>query len=165
MIELLVVISIIGILSSFSVVSLNTTRAKARDALRKGEMAQLRTALSLYYDDNGRYPICDGDIWDPSDSIFGTTIERGSDCYLDPNGPEIDIAETTVLEALSDPVRPIMPNVPTDPRNRFNATLAEDIGGSDEFIYLYISNNFGQQYALVYRLEEDPLVWQYSRGY
>ena len=54
LIELLVVISIIGILSSFAVVSLNSARAKARDSLRKGDMAQIRTALNIYYDDNER---------------------------------------------------------------------------------------------------------------
>jgi prepilin-type N-terminal cleavage/methylation domain-containing protein len=166
LVELLVVISIIGLLSSFAVVSLNSARVKARDALRKGEMAQLRTALSLYYDDNGRYPVCDGDVWDPSDQLFGTTIERGSDCYLDPTGPDIDVTETTVVEALSNPSRPIMPDIPTDPRNENNETVAENpTNGSNEFIYLYVSDPFGLQYAIVYRLEEDPLTWTYSRGY
>ena len=63
LVELLVVISIIGLLSSFAIVSLTAARMKARDALRKGDMAQLRTALVLYYDDNGHYPICDEINW------------------------------------------------------------------------------------------------------
>lgn len=57
LIELLVVIAIIGMLSSVVLASLNTARAKARDARRLSDMSQVRTALELYYsDNNNRYP-------------------------------------------------------------------------------------------------------------
>lgn len=56
LIELLVVIAIIGILSSVVLASLNTARAKARDAKRFAEISSLQTALELYYNDNGKYP-------------------------------------------------------------------------------------------------------------
>jgi len=55
LIELLVVIAIIGILSSVVLVSLNSSRAKARDAKRIADLGQLQTALALYLDDNGTY--------------------------------------------------------------------------------------------------------------
>lgn len=57
LIELLVVIAIIGILSSVVLVSLNTARAKARDAVRRSDLVQLQRALELYYHDNGSYPV------------------------------------------------------------------------------------------------------------
>ncbi len=57
LIELLIVIAIIGILSATVLVSLNQTRVKARDALRKSDINQVRTALELYYFDNGTYPV------------------------------------------------------------------------------------------------------------
>jgi len=56
LIELLVVISIIGMLSSIVLASLNTARAKARDARRVSDLRQVQTALEFYYDKHGNYP-------------------------------------------------------------------------------------------------------------
>jgi prepilin-type N-terminal cleavage/methylation domain len=56
LIELLVVVAIIGLLSTLSIVALNTARAKARDARRVSDVKQIQTALELYYNDNGEYP-------------------------------------------------------------------------------------------------------------
>jgi prepilin-type N-terminal cleavage/methylation domain-containing protein len=57
LIELLVVIAIIGILSSVVLASLNSARAKGRDARRISDLKQLQLALELYYDANGsEYP-------------------------------------------------------------------------------------------------------------
>lgn len=56
LIELLVVISIIGLMSSVVLANLNSVRAKARDARRVADFNELRTALGLYFDKNGKYP-------------------------------------------------------------------------------------------------------------
>jgi len=56
LIELLVVISIIGLLASVILISLNSARAKARDAKRIGDLRQLSTALEFYFDQNSAYP-------------------------------------------------------------------------------------------------------------
>lgn len=56
LIELLVVIAIIGILATIVMVSLNTARAKARDARRVSDIRQLQLALQMYYDTSGSYP-------------------------------------------------------------------------------------------------------------
>lgn len=74
LIELLVVIAIIAILSAIGLVALNGAREKARDAQRRSDIAQIRTALSLYYDDNGSsYPNAVGgeglDTADATDNV------------------------------------------------------------------------------------------------
>jgi prepilin-type N-terminal cleavage/methylation domain-containing protein len=56
LIELLVVIAIIGFLAVAVLVSLNSARAKSRDARRVSDMYQIQTALELYYNDCGGYP-------------------------------------------------------------------------------------------------------------
>ena len=56
LIELLVVISIISLLSSIVLTSLNSARGKARDAQRLASLRQLQNALELYYDKFFSYP-------------------------------------------------------------------------------------------------------------
>lgn len=56
LIEVLIVIAIIGILSSVVIASLMTTRDKARLAETKSEMKSFRNALQLYRNDHGEYP-------------------------------------------------------------------------------------------------------------
>lgn len=56
-IELLIVIAIIGLLATISVVALNGTRLKGRDAARIGNIKQIQTALELYYNDQNSYPV------------------------------------------------------------------------------------------------------------
>lgn len=63
LIELLVVIAIIGLLSSVVLASLNSARAKARDAKRKQDLVHIRTALEMYYDDKGSYPLANPGAW------------------------------------------------------------------------------------------------------
>jgi prepilin-type N-terminal cleavage/methylation domain-containing protein len=53
LIELLVVISIISLLTSIVLSSLNDAKAKARDARRIQDLAQIRNAIELYSSDNG----------------------------------------------------------------------------------------------------------------
>ena len=57
LIELLVVIAIIGLLATLAVVALNNARQKSRDARRISDIKQIQTALELYYNDEGNYPV------------------------------------------------------------------------------------------------------------
>lgn len=53
LIELLIVVAIIGVLSAVVLVSLNSARAKGRDAKRMSDMRQMQNAIELYMADNG----------------------------------------------------------------------------------------------------------------
>lgn len=55
LIELLVVIAIIGLLSSVVFASLNSARAKGRDARRISDLKQVQTALALCYEKKGSF--------------------------------------------------------------------------------------------------------------
>ena len=56
LIEILVVMSIIGVLSSIITVSLNSARDKARDASRISQIHEIQSALDMYFVNHGSYP-------------------------------------------------------------------------------------------------------------
>ena len=56
LIELLVVVAIIGLLSSVVLASLNSARAKARDARRLEDAHQFKLVMQLYYSGAGDFP-------------------------------------------------------------------------------------------------------------
>lgn len=60
LIELLIVISVIGILSAIIIASLNNARARARDAKRMVDLKNIQTALEMYYMEHGKYPSSNG---------------------------------------------------------------------------------------------------------
>lgn len=76
-IELLMVIAIIGILTAIVLASLNTSRAKARDAKRLQEMKQIKYAIELFYSNTGYYPTCGGDIHCDTTGVYSalSTLE------------------------------------------------------------------------------------------
>ena len=73
LIELLVVIAIIGLLSTLSILALNTARARARDVKRVADVKQIQTALEMYYNEFGQYP---------ASIAPGTSIGTGTNIYL-----------------------------------------------------------------------------------
>lgn len=56
LVELLVVMSIIGVLAALAVGSFRTAQMRGRDAERKSDLKQISHALELYYADYGSYP-------------------------------------------------------------------------------------------------------------
>jgi len=60
LLELLIVVSIIGVLGTLSSVNVIELRKKARDGQRKADVVVLQSALAQYYGDNGSYPISQG---------------------------------------------------------------------------------------------------------
>ncbi|MBU1085372.1 MAG: type II secretion system protein [Candidatus Beckwithbacteria bacterium] len=56
LLELLVVISIIGILMAIGATSFSTAQKRGRDSRRMGDMKSIQKALELYYAVNNSYP-------------------------------------------------------------------------------------------------------------
>lgn len=56
LVELLVVVSIMGILATLIIANVTGGRSKASDSKIKSELEQLKTAMQLYYNDYQEYP-------------------------------------------------------------------------------------------------------------
>ncbi len=56
LVELLIVIAIIGILSTLITANFIGVRQRSRDATRKSNLRQIQSALELYRSDQGSYP-------------------------------------------------------------------------------------------------------------
>jgi general secretion pathway protein G len=68
LIELMMIVAILGMMSSLIVASINDARKKGRDAKRISDMGQIQKALEIYLDKTGDYPgvipVDDGGGWD-----------------------------------------------------------------------------------------------------
>ncbi len=131
LIELLVVISIIGLLSSIVLTSVNSARAKARDARRIADLNQIRTALEFYFDANGYYP--------------------QADCGWDCNGYRVSFDSR--WDALAADLAPYMPTLPKDPLN--NGGCPPWGAGCHTYAYGNVGRNSQRvQYDLTANLED-----------
>lgn len=126
LIELLVVVAIIGLLSSVVLVSLDSARAKARDAKRKQDIKQIQNALALYYDsNNGKYPDC---------SPWVKSTDNNWN-----NGGCLILA-----------LKPFIPSLPLDPKNIITASGP---WYNNNYAYAYGVQIGLQDYDLVTQLE------------
>lgn len=57
MVEMLIVLSIVGILTAIVIDSAAASRAKARDTRRISDMKEIQLGLAIYYDVNRAYPV------------------------------------------------------------------------------------------------------------
>lgn len=129
LIELLVVIAVIGLLASVVLGSLNSARAKSRDARRIQDMQQIVTALELYYSTNGYYP--------------------QSECGWDCNGYRYSADSS--WDTLAADLAPYIKKLPIDPKNSGGSPWYD--GG-----YTYAYGNVGRttnahQYDLTAQFE------------
>jgi len=126
LIELLVVIAIIGILASVVLVALNSSRVKARDVRRLSDLRQITTAIELYYNQYGHYPVT-ASFASFDSPIYKTTTVGGAH------------PATTIGDALAEFISPAT----ADPKS-----LGTDSG------YLYTGNE-NNYCVLMYRTPEN----------
>jgi general secretion pathway protein G len=56
LLELMIVLAVIGVLISIAVPNLQTSITRAREAVLREDLFQMRDALDQFYADNGKYP-------------------------------------------------------------------------------------------------------------
>lgn len=91
LIELLVVVSIIVLLSSILLSSLEVERRKARDVVRKSNLRTIQNAIELFAVTERRYPINFSEIntpdylsvipQDPNGSPYNYSVNCGLNCF------------------------------------------------------------------------------------
>lgn len=81
LIEMLVVVAIIGLLSSVVVIGLGGSRSKARDARRIADVQQIQNSLELAYDPATGYPAAipaGAPTTDPQDKTYVYAADAGT---------------------------------------------------------------------------------------
>lgn len=85
LIEILVVITIIGILVAASTVSYAQAQKKGRDGKRKADLKSIQQALELHYQSLGYYPPINWDGWTARISFTGNPeVKNALTPYLNP---------------------------------------------------------------------------------
>lgn len=97
LVELIVVIAVIGVLAGAIILGLNplTQFKKTRDAERKSNLREIKTALALYYSIHGEYPADSGGAivgCDPGACSWGEKWELDTVVYMKilPADPKAD---------------------------------------------------------------------------
>ncbi|MEI7918166.1 MAG: type II secretion system protein [Candidatus Saccharibacteria bacterium] len=130
-IEMLVVISIIGILATASFVSYNLVQANVRDSERSSRVKVIAEALEKYYDKNGEYPSCSA-MAQPANTVVISTLPG-----VDPNVLAVPTASNGT--------------------NSILASCADLSVGVDAFAYIGTGSNCSTtaclQYTIKYREE------------
>lgn len=123
LIELLVVIAIIGLLSTLAVVSLNSARAKARDAKRISEMKNFQSALEMYYSDKLTYPTSTLSL------AAGEILGNGNAMCLDDSGLDASCAGTVYMNQINK-----------DPQGNQTYTYTTDANGTTYTVAFTLEN-------------------------
>lgn len=86
LIELLVVISIIGVLTAVLMMNLVGARERARDSQKIQDLNNLKSALRMYYNDNQSYPATKSVILGTGFTGYATGLGDTSFVYTQLNG-------------------------------------------------------------------------------
>jgi type II secretion system protein G len=126
LLELLVVVTILGILAAVGMGQYRTSQMKARDGQRKSDLSNITRALEMYYNDHGEYPVSnEGEI----------QIGEGEEATTLPWGSSFETADTLYMKAL-----------PRDPEAAAS--------GDSDWDYCYMSDG-GDQFMIFARLENE----------
>ncbi len=149
LVEMLVVVSIIGLLLTFAAITFDNARKKSRDAKRLSDIAQLQKALDLYYNKYGAYPISGNCNATVHNAGWCNSIQSVLNGHWVRNGDTVNLGEFLN----GDPIDPRLQELvfpPLDGRGYYYFSLG--YGGS------------GQWYMIVFGLEDHSHPLQDSDG-
>ncbi len=92
LVEILVVISIIGILAGIVLIGPGNARQRARDAKREADIMEIQWAMERYYNDHYEYPSELGQLAPPNNSYLPSIPE-------DPSGEEYSSQVATDMQS------------------------------------------------------------------
>jgi prepilin-type N-terminal cleavage/methylation domain-containing protein len=81
LVELMIVIAIIGVLSTISVALYSNSVKKGRDAKRRTDLVIIKSALENYFQDTGSYPSTGG-TWRGTCATYGSYATTGTNAYI-----------------------------------------------------------------------------------
>jgi type II secretion system protein G len=103
LVELLVAITILGVLATVGLSTFTSAQARGRDTQRKSDLKQIVTALELYYSDHETYPASN------SGKIAGCPSTTSTACVWGGSPSEFTDTKTSYFK-----------NLPKDPFSNYN---------------------------------------------
>lgn len=113
LVEILVVVTIIGMLAAIGLFTYGQFSKQSRDARRKSDLEVIRSAVELYRSSNNAYPLSitfGGDICDPGGCASGTYLKTvpndprsnsGATYYYTSTGSDYTLGATTEVVSSS----------------------------------------------------------------
>lgn len=154
-VELIITITIMGILLTLAVVNLNATQVNARDAERKGDIEAIQLSLEDFYKTDGDWGANIGAY--PSVNLPNGTVEFMQQALRDINlanlmAPGIEDPKLTFIVATSTDQTPAT----VDPQPTIDQYVYQPIDTNGN---LCASSTNCRKYNLYYRLESDNTVY------
>ena len=129
LIEMLVVIAIIGILTTLGAYTWGSVSAKSRDNTRKTDLARIKSVLEQYSADTRAYPTFD--------VTRGGSRFYAAEWQLD----DVNLGATCAHGPINKRLTPkYIDKIPTDPREKFKLGSNCDVPQKQSGVYLYISD-------------------------
>lgn len=123
LIELLIVLTIMGILAGLGFANFRTSQLKGRDAQRKQDLKQLANALELYFSDHKSYP---------SSNIAGSILGCPSTTNTVCSWGDSSISDTNTVYIVT---------VPKDPNTNYNYWYIASSDGSKYQLFSRLENS------------------------
>lgn len=143
MIELIIIVTIIGILSSIMIVSYGNVQAKSRDSRRKADIEALAGAVQMYKTDYKKYPVLGVECSGYENRVNSTNVGTGTAHRWD----------ITFQNLIKDYITVPIPIDPINKRYGLEAAIWSSTAMSNAKNEFYSYNGASNSYILGARLE------------